>query len=238
MPFSGDLRILVLAPHPDDFDCVAVSLRHFHERGDRIDLAVLAGSASGVDDGFCSPSTVERKIEIREQEQRDSCALFGLPEDRIAFLRLAEEAGGHLVESVENFDAVRQCLDAARPGAVFLPHPHDTNPDHRRTYRLFRAAVEAVGATLVAFFNEDPKTIEMRDDVSAAFDDETAGWKAELLRCHRSQHERNLRTRGHGLDDRILSVNRMAAERCGLNAPYAELFEMEKWRAGQREKRG
>ena len=34
--------------------------------------------------------------------------------------------------------------------------------------------------------------------------------KAELLRFHRTQHERNLQTRQHGFDERILRVNRQA----------------------------
>ncbi len=50
--------------------------------------------------------------------------------------------------------------------------------------------------------------------------------KAELLRCHRSQHERNLRVRGHGLDARILEVNRAIAAEAGLVEPFAEGFEV------------
>jgi hypothetical protein len=48
-----------------------------------------------------------------------------------------------------------------------------------------------------------------------------------LLRFHRSQHQRNLNQRGHGLDERILSVNRQSAKECAADAPYAEVFELE-----------
>jgi hypothetical protein len=48
-----------------------------------------------------------------------------------------------------------------------------------------------------------------------------------MLRFHDSQHQRNLRTRGHGLDDRILEVNRSVARELSLAHEYAEAFEVE-----------
>jgi hypothetical protein len=56
---------------------------------------------------------------------------------------------------------------------------------------------------------------------------EEAAWKGELLRFHRSQHQRNLNHRGHGFDDRILRMDRQSAEACSLDVPYAEAFELE-----------
>ena len=47
-----------------------------------------------------------------------------------------------------------------------------------------------------------------------------------MLRHHRSQQERNLRTRGHGFDARVLEVNREAARELGAALPYAEVFEL------------
>ncbi len=66
------------------------------------------------------------------------------------------------------------------------------------------------------------------DDFDAVGEKE-AEWKGELLRCHRSQHARNLNTRGHGFDDRILKVNQVVAESLRLDAPYAEAFEFTLW---------
>jgi hypothetical protein len=54
-----------------------------------------------------------------------------------------------------------------------------------------------------------------------------AAWKGELLRFHQSQHLRNLRTRGHGFDERILADNRSAAQALGLPDACAETFEVE-----------
>ena len=89
-----------------------------------------------------------------------------------------------------------------------------------------RIALEA-GYPIVAFFNRDPKTISLRMDIYTAFGEEDAQWKAQLLRFHDSQQQRNLNMRGHGFDKRILDTNRQIARELELQAPYAEAFEVE-----------
>ena len=232
--FPAGLRALVLAPHPDDFECIAATMRHLSAAGVTVELAVVTGAASGVDDSFCRPSTAANKAAIREAEQRAGCRLFGLADENLRFLYLEEDEEGHPCDNEHNVAAVRCSLDDVDPDLVFLPHPADTNAGHRRVYRMFVAAAGSGGASLTAFLNEDPKTIEMQGAVFFGFDDETAAWKATLLRCHRSQHERNLRTRGFGLDERILEVNRRAAERLQIHSSYAEVFETEQWINGRR----
>lgn len=224
---AADHRILVLAPHPDDFEVVAATLQFFRGIGARIDLAVLTGSANGVEDSFCSPPTDEHKARLREAEQREGCRLFGLADEHLRFLRLTEDEEGHPVESEESIAAVAEHFAVVSPTIVFLPHPQDTNAGHRRTYRMFATVAERTGAAVVAFLNEDPKTVDMQPEVFLEFGEETAEWKAELLRCHRSQHQRNLNVRGYGLDERILRMNRAAAELLATDSPYAEVFAIE-----------
>jgi hypothetical protein len=67
----------------------------------------------------------------------------------------------------------------------------------------------------------------MRCDVYTPFGEDLAAWKGELLRFHRSQHQRNLNRRGAGFDERILAVDRQNAAICSADAPYAEAFEVE-----------
>jgi LmbE family N-acetylglucosaminyl deacetylase len=227
LTFPKALRLFVLAPHPDDFDAIGVTMRFLRENGNPLYVAVAASGASGVEDTFCSPPTAEVKTELREQEQRASCRFFGLPEAHLAFLRLEEDEAGHPLENEANTDRVRQHFLSRRPAVVFLPHGHDTNPGHRRVYAMFRQVAREAGYPLVAFLNRDPKTIRMRCDVYLGFGEEEAAWKGELLRFHRSQHQRNLNQRGHGMDERILRVDRQSAEACSVDAPYAEVFELE-----------
>ncbi|MFQ5990694.1 MAG: PIG-L deacetylase family protein, partial [Candidatus Methylomirabilales bacterium] len=91
--------ILVLAPHPDDFDEIGITMRFFRDNGNSIYVAVLSSGASGVEDGFCSPPTRQVKGEVREQEQRASCQFFGLPESHLTFLRLEEDDAGDIIEN-------------------------------------------------------------------------------------------------------------------------------------------
>jgi hypothetical protein len=48
-----------------------------------------------------------------------------------------------------------------------------------------------------------------------------------MLRFHQSQQTRNLQTRGHGFDDRILMVNAAIAQQLRTNQTYAEGFQVE-----------
>lgn len=223
--------VLVLAPHPDDFDAIGVTMRFFWGRGNPVHVAVATSGASGVEDAFCSPSTTEAKARLREQEQRESTRFFGLSETHLAFLRLEEDRAGHPIESQGNLDLVRRHLLDREPALVFLPHGQDSNAGHRRVFAMLRQVVKESGSSLVAFLNRDPKTIEMRYDVYLEYGEDEAAWKGQLLRFHRSQHQRNLNLRGYGFDDRILNMDHLSAHVCSASAPYAEVFELESFGA-------
>ncbi len=213
---------LVLAPHPDDFDVVVVTMRYFARGGADITLEVLSSGASGVEDAFATGW--EAKASAREAEQRESCARFGLLVEQVRFNRLAEDGEGFIADIAENQARVHALLDAHSPDGVILPHGNDSNADHRRTYRWFNSWRETRSHPPLALLVRDPKTLAMRVDLITPYDAETAVWKAALLRCHRSQHERNLRQRGIGFDERILGSDRAAASEWGFQA--AETFEL------------
>jgi len=89
--------------------------------------------------------------------------------------------------------------------------------------------VQAERLPVWAFLNCDAKTIGMRTDAYTVFDEEAARWKAELLRFHGSQHERNLRTRNRGFDERVLGLNREIGAATGHPLAYAEAFELQRF---------
>ena len=224
---SPALRLLVLAPHPDDFDAIAITLRHFQLRGNDIHLAVLSGGSKGVQDNDANPPTWEQKAKLREQEQLDSCAFFGLPRARISFLRLPEAADGELAHDGPNASRVRTQIWEISPDVLFLPCGNDSNTGHQRTYDMAREAALDLGSPLLALYNRDAKTISFQAELYAGFDETEADWKGTLLRFHDTQQARNIRLRNHGFDDRILSFNRELALALGLDAPYAEAFRFE-----------
>lgn len=226
LAFVRPLEILVLAPHPDDFDAIGLSLRHLHREGHGLHVAVLTTGASGVEDGFGGAASDEEKALLREGEQRDSCAFFGLPADRLHFLRLwgRTPAG-------DDLQRLGAWMAARTADLLFLPHGNDSNATHRRCYESVRGIAAQQGLEAWACLNQDAKTQAMRVDLYHDFDDEDAAWKSQLLRCHRSQQERNLRSRGIGFDARVLEVNRRAAASLPTALPYAECFELMRLRA-------
>lgn len=217
--WPGPLRTLVLAPHPDDFDAIGLTLRHLHAQGHELHVAVLTTGASGVDDGFEGAFDDAAKAALRENEQRESCAFFGLPPERLHFLRLWGDGG-------DDVAPLRDWMAARPADLLFLPHGNDSNRTHRRTYEAVRAIATEQGLRARALLNQDAKTLDMRVDLYFPFDGAEAAWKAQLLRFHRSQQSRNLRTRGLGFDARVLEVNAQAARSLGLGSPYAEAFEV------------
>lgn len=222
LDFPARMQVLVLAPHPDDFDAIGLALRHLHRQQHEVHVAVLTGGASGVDDGFAGAADARAKASLREEEQRASCAFFGLAPQRLQFLRLWEGAADDAADAARLQDWLAQ-----RPAdLLFLPHGNDSNRTHRRTYEAVRASLAALGREAWALLNQDAKTLQMRVDVFLDFGEDDAQWKAELLRLHRSQQARNLRTRGSGFDARVLEVNRQAAAALATPLPYVEAFEL------------
>jgi LmbE family N-acetylglucosaminyl deacetylase len=225
LKFPPACSIVVLAPHPDDFDAIGVSLKFLHEQSHIIHLAVLTSGAGGIDDGWNGISSAAEKTAIREAEQQASCHFFGLPSENVHFFRLWEQSSN---ESAD-YEKLRSFLLSIRPDFVFLPHGNDSNRTHRRTYDTFHTIATMENLSLTAFLNLDAKTIEMRPDVYMFFDEQDAAWKKDLLRFHRSQQERNLNARGHGFDERVLKVNYEAALATKTGLPYAEVFELQEF---------
>jgi len=220
------LRILMLAPHPDDFDAIGVTLKFFHNADSHIHVAV-ARTGSGVDEDYLPGSSLAEKADMREREQRSSIGFFGLPHECLEFLDFLNDEEGQVAETLENAPAIRDALVGTEPDMVFMPHGNDSNGAHRAVYRLCRREAPATGRPIALFLNRDPKTIEMRTDFYMPFGKEEAEWKARLLRFHDTQHQRNLRSRGNGLDERLLDVAAGVASSLSLAADFAEAFEVE-----------
>jgi LmbE family N-acetylglucosaminyl deacetylase len=219
------LVVAVIGPHPDDFDAVGVTMRRLRDAGARVH-AFVCHTSSGVLDSFCTPPMPEVKQGLREREQRDSLRFFGLPDDRVTFLDLERADDGQPFDHGANERALADAVLPVHPDVVVLPHGNDTNSGHRTIHAMVMRMAASAGLPMTAWLIRDPKTVAMRIDLVTAFGDDEAAWKAEMLRFHRSQHHRNLATRGRGFDDRILDVNRAIARELGLAAPFAEAFEV------------
>lgn len=225
------LRLLMLGPHPDDFDEIAVTLRRLSDNGNPLHAAVVR-SGSGVLDTYAPELTWEKKAALRDIEQRNSLRFFGLPDAGLTVLSLDNDTDeGQLCETPRNTEILRALIAAQAPDVLFLPHGNDTNSAHRALYAMVRGIVVGLNRPVTLLLNRDPKTVSLRADLYTPFDQAAADWKAELLRFHDTQHQRNLATRGQGFDERILAGNRLFASDLSLGAPYAEVFEVEAYSA-------
>ena len=222
----GNLKALVLAPHPDDFDAIGVTLGFLSRNGNPLEVAV-ARTGSGVEECYRPGLTLADKAGLREREQRDSLRFFGLSDNCLTFLTLTNDAADQPIDNPENRVVLEEFVSQKGPNLVFLPHGNDTNTGHQAIYSLVTQVARDSGRPLALFLNRDPKTIQMHIDLYISFGQEEAAWKAKLLRFHDSQQQRNLRTRGYGFDDRILDANRQIARELSLDKEYAEAFELE-----------
>lgn len=220
------LRVLVLAPHPDDFDAIGVTLRFLASKGNVIHAAVVS-TGSGVEDNYCPEATFADKSALRDQEQRASMRFFGLPDENLTFFAIERDATDQIVESAANFDLIMSYVVDCAPDLVFLPHGNDSNNAHRVMYSIARQVCVRCKRPIVLFLNRDAKTVKMRTDLYMPFGQEMAEWKAQLLRFHDTQQHRNLVTRGYGFDERVLMLNRQIAVELKLESRYAEAFELE-----------
>jgi LmbE family N-acetylglucosaminyl deacetylase len=227
--FPAPLTVVVLAPHPDDFDAIGVSMRLLHQQEHEIHVAVLTAGANGIEDGWNGLHGVAEKAALRETEQQASCRFFGLPESRLEFLRMWEGDHRTAADDADDYARLRSYLLTKRPDLVFLPHGNDSNRTHRRTYETFNTIATQDNLALYACLNLDAKTVSMRPDLYMYFGKDEAEWKGMLLRFHHSQHERNLSSRGIGFDERVLKVNRDAAAQAGEKNLYAEVFELQRF---------
>lgn len=221
-----NLGVWVFAPHPDDFDAVAVTLQHFFDANARIYLTVATSGAAGVEDSFCDPPFRHEKALTREREQTLSCAYFGLPARRIHFMRLSEDEEGEVMDTTDNFVRIMNFFLKTQPDVIIMPHGNDSNHDHQLMYAYMTRLCGVRKKPMAVMLNRDPKTADMREDLYMYFDDAVAAWKGELLRFHQSQQQRNLNQRGIGFDQRILGLNREIAGRHPGPGKYAEAFEL------------
>lgn len=235
-------RVLVLGPHPDDPECVAITCSLLKRSGCDIWYAIASMSPSGVEDDYAqrwqngdSISLKAMKSKIRQKEQTRAAEKFGLAKDRFVFLCIEED---EKLESHENRARIKDYLESLAPDIVIMPIGRDSNPTHAWVYQVFREYAKDLTAKIekpiIALYNEDPKTIEIRKDLFVIFGEEDALRKRGLLKTHDSQQQRNIHRRGFGFDERILQMNHLSykglleiSPPAILSAKYAEVFEIE-----------
>jgi len=184
-------------------------MRRLQAGGATIHVAVDR-SGSGIDDSYCLPPTLEVKAAIRE-ESSGAVVAFSACRRPPDFLRLEEDDEAQLIDSPRNADLLRALLASLRPVWSSCRTATTRTPVTSGWRPCFAASLRKRDTPSQRF------SIEIEDHQPAdghlhCVREEDAQWKAQLLRFHDSQHQRNLHARGHGFDERILDTNRQIAQ--------------------------
>ncbi len=157
-PLAGTGRALALAPHPDDPDAVAVTLRLLARGGWEVSWAIVTSGCSGVQDAFAG-SLHARK----SRGARGGTGGIGTPLRSARGTAALPAAGrgcdGELAETAENRMRFDAALRKLAPALVLLPCGADTDPTHRRVFTWFHDWMCNWPHPLTALYNEDPKSL-------------------------------------------------------------------------------
>ncbi|MBI5722791.1 MAG: PIG-L family deacetylase [Planctomycetes bacterium] len=174
--------LLVLVPHPDDESYgLGGTLLRLKDRF-RLHLLCLTKGERGLskDHAIAEPETAR----IREQEERNACALLGA---EATFLGRID---GELYADLEICRKVAGFLTNERPAAFFSLWPIDSHPDHAATSEIARKAIRIAGYKGEFYMAEESlshQTSQFEPDIFVDIT-EVMEQKCELLRCHACQN--------------------------------------------------
>jgi N-acetylglucosamine malate deacetylase 1 len=203
-------RVLVLSPHPDDetIGCGG-SLRRHRRAGDDVHVVFLTSGEQGG-----HGRSPEETIALREREARAAARVLGIR--HLEFWHLPD---GALRTTVPAIRRLRAVLLSLRPDVIYVPHPHESHPDHRAAYRLVRRALahRRGGAPEVLMY-EVWTPLQRLDAIVDISDDVDV--KLRALRKYRSQ------CAVVGFDAAVKGLNRYRGElHSWPGGDYAEVFE-------------
>lgn len=170
------LRVLVLAPHPDDevFGCGGTLLR-LRARDAVIRVVVISDGARGDPDGQVQGDLAA----LRREETRTAMASIGI--DDVHFLALPDGALAAQPALAARLEAE---LAEFAPDWVLAPDPADQHPDHRAVARALLAAWDsAAGRRLLCYEIWGGMAVNRLVDISAVVED-----KRRLMRHYRIPH--------------------------------------------------
>jgi N-acetylglucosamine malate deacetylase 1 len=129
------MRILVLAPHPnDEIIGAGGTIAIARDAGHDVSIGHLTNGEQG-----SGSLPADRLRPARQAEAIQAAAIVGVPETRLRFLDIPD--GGIDPYDTAQFTAVLALLRSARPDRLYLPHPHDGAFDHEAAFALcWRAA--------------------------------------------------------------------------------------------------
>lgn len=174
------MNVVVIAPHPDDesIGCGGTICLH-RGRGDRV-VAVYLSSGEG---GLKTLPRAEA-IAIREREAEAAAQVLGIED--VTFLRYPD---WRVKDAISDAAAdLRRVLERESPALIYLPHEHESHPDHQAALPIVRGALKPIADVEVMLLTYEVWT-PLPDFYHVENITPVMGRKLEAIRCHRSQVE-------------------------------------------------
>lgn len=174
------MRVLVLAPHPDDESIGpgGTLIRHV-QQGDAVAVVFLTSGERGLE-----RLPAPQAWQVREGEAAAACQVLGVSPP--VFLRLPDWTLGDDLPRASA--ALQPILRQFQPELVYLPHPLEWHPDHRAVLPLLHAAFQSLGLAQPILRGYEVWTpmpeYHHAEDISAVMETKLAA-----LRLHVSQVE-------------------------------------------------
>jgi len=163
---SGDERVLVIAPHPDDeaVGCAGTLIRH-HERGDLVRILFMTDGSRSRAFGF----DVDSMRRLRQAEGARAAARMGADCNWVG-LREGDWS------NEEGRSAIVRAFREINPTVVYAPSLIDFHPEHRRIAKILGTSLsEAVAEPEVRIYGAQvPLTPQLTNLVHDVSDLETA----------------------------------------------------------------
>jgi LmbE family N-acetylglucosaminyl deacetylase len=137
------LRILVIAPHPDDdiIGCGGTIARLINQ-GNQVTIVYMTSGDAYAFGAYFDLSHLEDRLAVsalREREARSAANILGT--DDLIFLRYSD---GYLTETSDSVLRLAEIIRIKKPDFIYCPHNLDQHKDHKITYKIVTAALDAL----------------------------------------------------------------------------------------------
>jgi LmbE family N-acetylglucosaminyl deacetylase len=133
---------LIVSPHQDDetLGCGGL-IAMKRQLGAEVTVVFVTDGSQCT--GELLPVPQQALVALRRQEALSALNVLGVPESNIHFLNFPDARLKDLSDQQSRAlqEAFFGILDQYHPTEIYLPHRHDSHPDHEATYRWMRTAV-------------------------------------------------------------------------------------------------
>jgi LmbE family N-acetylglucosaminyl deacetylase len=172
------MKVMVVAPHPDDetIGCGGTLCIHA-QRGDSVSVVFLTSGELGL-----KHLPRDKSRSIREAEAAKAARILSLKS--INFLRCSDWTLGDEISKAARL--LHPMLKKIGPALIYVPHPEDGHPDHQAAWPILRACFNKAGlrpATVRCYEVWTPMARhDFVQDISSCM-----ARKLRALRAHKSQ---------------------------------------------------